>query len=107
MHVAVWAEIQPTGRSGEVRSLSRYLNSAGAKFKRDKPCRARKILGFYQGPCPQVLRLHLDDDLSAPALHCLALPCLKETRLASIASNALILIIILQWLLHLRVPPYW
>jgi hypothetical protein len=109
---AAWAEIQPTGGSGEVRSLSRYLNSACYKFKRDKPCSTRKILGFYQGPCPQLLRPHLDDTtifLRSPCLvlHCVVLPCLEQTRLVSIASDALILIEILQWLLHLRVPPCW
>lgn len=111
MHVAAWDAIQPTGGAGEVRSLSRYLNSASAKFKRDKPCRTGKILGFYQGPCPQLLRVHLDDlsalPLPCPAFPCLVLSCLEQTRLVSIASNASILIKILQWLLHLRVLPYW
>jgi hypothetical protein len=108
MRVA-WAEVQPTGGAGKFRPLSRYLNSARSKSKRGKPCRTRKILGFYQGPCPQLLRCvcvldrhFLDDDHFV-----LPLPCLEETRHSSTASDALILIKVLQWLLHLRVPPYW
>lgn len=74
MHVAVWAEIQPTGRSGEARPLSRYLNSASVKFKRDKPCRARKISGFYQGPVPSCWVCILTTIfLCSP---CFVLPCL-------------------------------